>query len=214
MKHVFTEYSDSLATIIQEETLVSITTDGTKSRLQSGDGWVITSSVGKIVAHGENPDLDSMDNIHFNRSEEYDVLSVFFFLSEYSKYFSLPFNNNCTLYCDNKERVKKIQKITTTNNHFKPYYKISEYEAIIAIQHYLPQRIQVIHLYSHQDKIKGKDKLTFPEKLKDLGDTIADTYARSPLNNHILFTPFATISPTTINTTFVDSAFNKTQMNI
>ena len=52
---------------------------------------------------------------------------------------------------------------------------MSEHEAIIAIQHYLPQRIQVIHLYSHQDKIKGKDKLPFPEKLNNLADNIADT---------------------------------------
>ena len=65
---------------------------------------------------------------------------------------------------------------------------MSEHEAIIAIQHYLSRRIQIIHLYRHQDKIKGKAKLTFPEKLNDLADNIANTYARSPLNNHILFT--------------------------
>ena len=162
-----------------------------KSRIQSGGGWVITSSVGKIVAHGSNPDLGSMESMHSNRSEAYAVLSVFIFLSEYSKYFSLPFNNSCTLYCDNKEIVKKVQKLTKTNNHFKPYYKMSEHEVTIAIQHYLPQRIQIIHLYSHQDKIKGKVKLTFPEKLNDLTDKITDTYARSPINNLILFTPFA-----------------------
>ena len=146
---------------------------------------------GKIVAHGENLDLGSMENIRSHRSEAYDVLSVFVFLSEYSNYFSLPFNNSCTLYCDNKEIVKKLQKLTQTNNKFKPYYKMSEHEVIIAIQHYLPQQIQVIHLYIHQDTIKGKDSITFPEKLNDLADNIADTYDRSPINNHILPTPLA-----------------------
>ena len=43
----------------------------------------------------------------------------------------------------------------------------------------------------HQDKIKGKDNLTFPEKLNDLADSVADKYAWSPINNHISFTPLA-----------------------
>ena len=133
MNHVFTEYPDSLATIVQKETPTSIVTDGTKSRLKSGGGWVITPSVGKLVAHGADPDLNSMENIHSHRSEAYAVLSLFVFLSEYSKYFSLQFNNSCTLYCDNKVIVKKVQKLNTITNHFKPYYKMSEHEAIIAI---------------------------------------------------------------------------------
>ena len=159
--------------------------------MQSSGGWVIASILGEIVAHGINTDLGSMKHIHSHRSEACAVLSVFVFLSEYSKYFSLPFNNSCTLYCDNKEILKKVQKLTKTNNESKPYFKMSEYETIIAIQYYLPQRIQVIHLYNHQDTIKVKDNLTFPEKLNDLADNIAGTYARSPINNHILLTPLA-----------------------
>ena len=189
MNHVFTEYPDSLATIIQEENPISIATDGIKSRLKSGGGWIITSTVGKIIVHEENPDLGSMKHMNSYRSEAYAVLSVFVFLSEYSKYFSLQFNNRCILYCDNKEIVKKVQKINTTIDHFEPYYKMSKHEAIIAIQRYLPQRINVIHLYSYQDKIKGKAKLTFPEKLNDLVDSIVNNYDRFPLNNYIPFTP-------------------------
>ena len=105
-----------------------------------------------------------MEKMHSHRSEAYAVLSVFVFFSEYLKYFSDPFNNRYTLYCDNKEIVKKVQKLTKTNNKFRPYYKMSEHEAIIVIQHYLPQQIQVIHLYSHQGTIKGNDNLTFPKK--------------------------------------------------
>ena len=48
-----------------------------------------------------------------------------------------------------------------------------------------------IYIYSHQDAIKGKANLTFPEKLNDLADNIAGTYAKSPINNHIPMTPLA-----------------------
>ena len=89
--------------------------------------------MGEIIAHGSNPNLGSMENMHSHRSEAYAVLSVFVFLSEYSKYFSLQFNNSCTLYYDNKEIVKKVQKLNTTTDHFKPYYKMPKHEAIIAI---------------------------------------------------------------------------------
>ena len=202
-----------------DPTVLQQLTNRTKSSLKSGGGCIITSLVGNMLAHGANPDLGSIENIHSHRYKSYAILSVFLFISEYSKYFSQRFNNQYTLYCDNKEIVKKIQKISTTTNHFQPYYKMSEHEAIIAIQHYLPRRINVIHLYSHQDKVKGKKKLIFPEKLSNLVDTIADNYARSPLNNHIPFTPLAvtsiiTTSPTTTNIISVDSVFNKIQMNI
>ena len=103
----------------------------------------------KIAAHGANPDLDSMENMHSHRSEAYAILSVLLFLSEYAKYFRLPFNNKIIIYCDNKEIVKKVKHLTKTNNKFKPYYKISEHEAISAIQQYLPSNAQIIHLYSH-----------------------------------------------------------------
>ena len=68
---------------------------------------------------------------------------------------------------------------------------MSEHEAISAIQQYLPSNTQIIHLYSHQDAIKGKVNLTFPKKLNDLVDDIAGTYVRSPINNHTPFTPLA-----------------------
>ena len=66
---------------------------------------------------------------------------------------------------------------------------MSEHEAISAIQQYLPDNTQIIHIYSHQDAIKGKANLSFPEKLNDLADGIAGVHARSPINNHIPFTP-------------------------
>ena len=121
--------------------------------------------------------------MHSHRSEAYAILSVLLFLSEYTKYFRLPLNNKIIIY------LKKVKHLTKTNNKFKPYYKISEHEAISAIQQYLPSNAQIIHLYSHQDAIKGKANLTFPEKLNNLADGIAGTYVRSPINIHIPFTP-------------------------
>ena len=132
-----------------------------------------------------------MENMHSHRSETYAILSVLVFLSEYFKYFILPLNNKCTIYCDNKEIVKKVQKLTKTKNEFKLYYKMSEHKAIIAIQNFLPKRIHVIHIYILRDAIKGNATLTFPEKLNDLADNIAGTYAKSPINNHIPMTPLA-----------------------
>ena len=72
-------------------------------------------------------------------------------------------NSKCALYYDNKEIIKKVKKTKTTANYYKLSYKMSEHEAIIAIQKYLLRQLIVIHVYSHQDKIKGKNNLTFPE---------------------------------------------------
>ena len=90
-----------------------------------------------------------LENMHSHRSEAYAILSVLFFLSEYEKYFRLPLNNKIIIYCDNKEIVKNVKQLTKTNNKFKPYYKMSEHEAISAIQQYLQSNTQIIHLYSH-----------------------------------------------------------------
>ena len=73
----------------------------------------------------------------------------------------------------------------------KASYKISEHESIRAIQNYLPCRLSVIYIYSHQDKIRGRDNFTLPEKLIDLVDSVADKYDRSPINNHVPFTHLA-----------------------
>ena len=91
---------------------------------------------------------------------------------------------------------------------------MSEHEVIIAIQYYLPQRIQVIQLYSHQDTIKGKDNLTFSEKLNDLADNIARTYARSPIKNHILLTPLVVYFNQKYTPLFDDLVFNRTQTQV
>jgi len=66
---------------------------------------------GKILAHGANPDLGSMENIHSHRYEAYVVLSAFLFIAEYSKNSSLQFNNQCILYYDNKDIVKKYRSL-------------------------------------------------------------------------------------------------------
>ena len=130
-----------------------------------------------------------MPNMHSHHPEAYAVLAVFVFLSKYSNCLSLQLKNKCNLYCDNKEIVQKVQKINKTKNYFKPSYKMFEHEAILAIHHYLAQKITIVHLYSNQDKIKDKANLTSPRKLNDIVDSFSDKYARSLINNHIPFTP-------------------------
>ena len=48
---------------------------------------------------------------------------------------------------DGLKLKEEIQKLSNTKP--EEVYKMSEHEAIIAIQHYLPLKINVIYLYNH-----------------------------------------------------------------
>ena len=66
---------------------------------------------------------------------------------------------------------------------------MSEHEAALALIPILPTLIQVRHIKSRQDKVKGKDNLTLPEQLNSIAGEIADTYATTPKQYHIQSTP-------------------------
>ena len=68
---------------------------------------------------------------------------------------------------------------------------MSEHEAALALIPILPTLIQVRHIKSRQDKVKGKDNLTLPEQLNSIAGEIADTYATTPKQYHIQSTPVA-----------------------
>ena len=68
---------------------------------------------------------------------------------------------------------------------------MSEHEAVLALIHILPTFLQVRHIKSHQDKVKGKDNLTLPEQLNSITDELADTYVTTPNQHHIQSTPVA-----------------------
>ena len=82
LQHVFTDYPDSFATIIQQQSSLIIAIDRIKSRNKSGGGWIVTSAKGTLLVHGTNPDLESKFNMHFHRSEVYAMLSVLIFLTQ------------------------------------------------------------------------------------------------------------------------------------
>ena len=99
--------------------------------------------------------------------------------------------NKCALYCDNNEIVKKMKKTRTYEKQFKPSYEMSKNETVLAIQHYLPHHFSVIHIYSHQDKVKWRSNLTYSKRLNELVDKVTDKYACSPINNHVPYSPIA-----------------------
>ena len=54
---------------------------------------------------------------------------------------------------------------------------MTEHEAVLALIPILPIFLQVRHIKSHQDKVKGKDNLALPEQLNSIADELADIYA-------------------------------------
>ena len=53
---------------------------------------------------------------------------------------------------------------------------MSKHEAVLALIPILPKFLQVHHIKSHQDKIKGKYNLTLPKQLNSIADELVDTY--------------------------------------
>ena len=86
-------------------------------------------------------------------------------------------------------KTSKINKMKTKPKYFKSLYKMFEYKTILAIEQNIPCKISVIHLYSHQDEIKGRANHSFPEQLDDLEDKVGDKYSRSPINRRVLYSP-------------------------
>ena len=80
-----------------------------------------------MLAQRYNPDL-----------EAYAILSVFLFLHEYSKNFSLQIINKITIYRDNKEIVTKVKNIRSNAKYYDLDYNMSEHEVMIEIKMYLP----------------------------------------------------------------------------
>ena len=114
--------------------------------------------------------------------------------------------------------IKKIEKSKINANHFTPSYKISEHEAILAVQQYLPYDLSVFYLYSHQEKIEERTNLAFLVIVNDLVDKVADKYTCSPINNHITYSPIEIYfdnlySLTIINFIFVAYTSDRMQIN-
>ena len=60
-----------------------------------------------------------------------------------------------------------------------------DHEVVLALIPILPTFLQVRHIKSRQDKVKGKDNLTLPEQVNSIADELADTYTTTPKQYHI-----------------------------
>lgn len=148
IQNTYTHYPTCLLTTIEQRSPICIATDGSKSKNKCVGAWVRSTLHVKLLAYGSNLDCGSMDNMHSNLSEAYEMLSVFIFFNKYSKLFSVFLSNKFTIYCDNKEIVTKVHNIYK-KNYSDIGYQTSEHEAIMAIKSYLPKRYEIFHLYGH-----------------------------------------------------------------
>ena len=90
---------------------ILIAIDGTKTNTISGGGWLISTTTGKLIAHGGNPIFGNKDSMHSDRSEIYAILALFVFLNDYCNYYQITNESVNILYCDNEEVVKKLKVI-------------------------------------------------------------------------------------------------------
>ena len=165
-----------------------IASDGSKSKKVSGGTWIIAAMAGKTLVSGTNPDFGNIQHIHSHRAEIYGLLSVFTFPHEYSKYYILPFKSTIEYYCVNIEIVNKINTLSNNHNSFNEQHKITDYDAVLQLNEYLPKNVIAFHVKRHQDKIKKWEILTIPERLKTQADEHTGNNAKVPINNHIINT--------------------------
>ena len=168
-----------------------IATGGTKTDTFSGGGWLISTTTGKITAHGGNPIFGYNDYMHSHRYEIYATLALFTFLNKYCNYHQITNGSVNTLYSNNEEIVMKLKAIIKNKHTYLHGYRMSEHEIVLALIPILPKFLQVCHIKSHQDKIKGNENLTLPEQLNSIADELVDTYATAPKKCHIQSTPVA-----------------------
>ena len=70
-------------------------------------------------------------------------------------------------------------------------FKQTEQEAYRIILQIQNPQIQLLHVRGHQDEVKTIAELDIPAKLNIEADIEATTKARTPINTHLLSTPFA-----------------------
>ena len=87
----YTPYPNSLAIEIDAKRTILIATDGTKTDTTPGGEWLISTTTGKLTAHGKNLIFGNKTS---HRSKIYADLDMFTFLSEYCKYYQIT-NKKC-----------------------------------------------------------------------------------------------------------------------
>ena len=111
IRYAYISYPNSSAMEIDTKHTLLFATDGTKTDTKSGGGWLISTTTGKLTAHGGNPIFGNKVSMHSHRSEIYAALAIFTFLDEYCKYYQITNDSVNILYCDNEEVVNKLKAI-------------------------------------------------------------------------------------------------------
>ena len=184
--------SEPLISVIQQNQILLIDSNGKKSSKKSGRGWIFVDVEGREILSGFNTDFGNITQINSHRADIYGALSVFIFLHEYCKVYKMNPQSPIKYYCDNKEVVTKLNNITERNrNYYSSNSKIKDLYAVLEIQKYIPTTVMVTHIRGHQDKKKMKEQLIMAESLNIMADGIIGKNASTPKSIHIRRTPMA-----------------------
>ena len=196
IRHLICNYSlnttsDSLLELLNNKTLIYLSTDGAREDTKSGGGWLIATDTGQRFIHGFNPDYGQSEDIHSYRSEMYASLASLLFIHTYAEFYNIPITNNITGLCENEAYVNKLNEIIANTKYLKYLYKTTEHEAFKLISTIIPINYKLHHIKSHQDDECSYDKLPLPTKFNVQADKIATHNVRKPINTHLLTSLFA-----------------------
>ena len=90
LEHTFTQYPTYLITKLEQRSTIFLAMDGSKTDKKTGGTFVLFTPNGQLLAHGSNPDYNSMDNMYSHRLEAYTMLSALIFLQEYYNFSNIP----------------------------------------------------------------------------------------------------------------------------
>ena len=142
----------------------------------------------KTLVSGTNQDFGNIKHIHSHRAEIYEVLFIFTFRHEYSKYYMLTFKSKIDYYCDNIEVFHKIKTFSNNRNSFNEQHKTTDHDAVLQLKECLPKYVIALHVKEHQDKRKKWERLTIPERLNIQADELIGNNAKVQVNNNIINT--------------------------
>ena len=183
--------SDSLLELINNESLIYISTDSAREDTKSGGGWLIVTDTGQRIVHGFNPDYGQSEDIHSYRSEVYASLASLLFINTYAAFYNISITNNIIGLCDNEAYVNKLNEIIAKPKYLKYLYKTTEYEAFKLLSTIIPNKFHLTHINSHQDDECSYNELPLTTKLNVQADKIAIYNARKSINTHLITSPFA-----------------------
>ena len=113
-----------------------------------------------------NPDFGYITQINFHRVEVYGTIFIFIFLDEYYTFYRITLRSLIQYYCDKKEVIKKLRKITEYDQfYYLTNSKIKDLDAVLELQKCIPKKLIVNHVSGNQDRKKRNNQCTMVETL-------------------------------------------------